>query len=131
MNLRIDLNEPQIIQKVTNDRLGNFVANEWWKLLKPYTPYESGTMFQSVKIRPWEVEYFQPYSAYMYNGELMVDPVTGSSYARQGSKKVGTGTKLKYSKPGTTDHWDEKAVQAGQKNSLYRAINSALRSGRF
>lgn len=131
MKLRIDLNEPQILRKVTNDRFGKFVSGEWWRLMKPYTPYETGTMWQSVKLRPWEIEYFQPYSAYMYYGELMVDPDTGSSWARKDAKKVYTGIPLKYSKPGTTDHWDIKAAETGQLNKLYTTLNDALQSDRF
>lgn len=38
MNIRIDLNEPQIVEKVTNDKFGRFVSAEWKRLIDPYTP---------------------------------------------------------------------------------------------
>ena len=140
MNVRIELNEPKILNKVTNDRFGLFVANEWKRLINPYTPKDSGILIQSAKIAPWQIEYIQPYSAYMYYGQLYVDPKynVGAFYSpgfgywsRPGIKKVPSGKPLQYQKnnPYSTDHWDVKAEQAGQKQKLYRTINAALRSG--
>ena len=37
------------------------------------------------------------YARYLYHGKLMVDPVTGSSWARRGTKKVLTDRDLSYS----------------------------------
>ena len=44
MELRIDLNEPRILHKVKNDRLGMFVSAEWYKLITPYTPRDTGEL---------------------------------------------------------------------------------------
>ena len=44
MEVKIDLNEPKIIKKVTNDRFGLFVSNEWKRLIDPYTPRDTGIM---------------------------------------------------------------------------------------
>ena len=141
MNIRIDLNEPKIMQKVTSDRFGLLVSTEWKRLIDPYTPKDMGLLMQSAKLRPWEIEYIQPYSAYQYYGELYVDPVTGAGgfltsegwMSRPGVKKVPSGRPLNYQKnnPYSTDHWDEKAEQAGQKEKLYRALNNTWASGNF
>lgn len=141
MNLRIDLNEPKIRQKVTSDRFGLFVSNEWKRLIDPYTPKDTGIMQGSAKLRPWEIEYIQPYSAYQYYGEVYVDPATGASgfltdegwKSHRGVKKVPSGRPLEYQKnnPYSTDHWDIKAAEAGQLNKLYRTLNNRLQSGRF
>ena len=141
MELKINLNEPRIKEKVTNDRFGLFVSNEWKRLINPYTPKDTGIMMQSAKLRPWEIEYIQPYSAYMYYGEVYVDPKTKSAgfltdegwKSRPGIKKVPSGRPIKYQKnnPYSTDHWDEKAAKAGQLDKLYRTLNNALQSGRF
>ena len=141
MNVRIDLNEPQIIRKVQNDRFGLFVATSWKKLINPYTPRDTGIMEQTAKLRPWEIEYIQPYSAYQYYGELYVDPVTGKGgilgshgwFSRPGVKKVPSGRPLQYqhNNPYSTSKWDEAAEKAGQKNKLYRTLNNALQSGQF
>ncbi len=141
MNLLIDLNEPKIREKVTSDRFGLFVSREWKQLINPYTPRDTGIMEQTAKVRPWEIEYIQPYSAYQYFGEIYVDPQTGASgfitdegwKSRKGVKKVPSGRPLQYQKnnPYATDHWDEKAAKAGQLDKLYRTLNNGLQSGQF
>lgn len=141
MNVRIDLNEPKILQKVTSDRFGLHVSNEWKRLIDPYTPKDTGLTMESARIYPWRIHYIQPWSAYVYNGELYIDPVTGAGgfltskgwMSRPGIKKIPSGKPLNYQKnnPYSTDHWDEKAEQAGQKDKLCRTLNNALQSGNF
>ena len=142
MNLRIDLNEPKIVQKVTNDRFGLFVAKSWKDIIDPYTPKDTGLLMQNVELSPWQIKYTEPYSAYMYYGEVYVDPVydVGGFYSsdygfwsRPGVKKVPSGRTFEFQKnnPYSTDHWDVKAEQAGQKDKLYRTLNNALNSGRI
>lgn len=141
MILKVDLNEPRIKQKVTGDRFGLFVSHEWKRLINPYTPRDEGIMMQTAKLRPWEIEYIQPYSAYQYYVEVYVDPKTGAAgfltdegwKSRKGVKKVPSGRPLHYQKnnPYATDHWDEKAAKAGQLDKLYRTLNNGLRSGQI
>ncbi len=141
MNVRIDLNEPRILQKVTGDRFGLLTSTEWKRIIDPYTPKDTGLTMESARIYPWRIYYIQPWSAYVYNGELYVDPVTGAGgfltsegwMSRPGVKKIPSGKPLNYQKnnPYSTDHWDEKAEQAGQKEKLYRTLNNALQSGNF
>lgn len=135
MKLKINLNEPKIRQKVTSDSFGLMVSNEWKRLLDPYTPKDSGLLMQSARLRPWEIEYIQPYSAYMYCGEVYVDPLTGASgfmtsegwKSRKGIQKIPSGRGFEFQKnnPYSTDHWDEKAEQAGQLDKLYRTLNNS------
>lgn len=141
MKLRIELDEPRIIRKVTSDRFGRLVANEWGRLLTPYTPKDTGLLVQSKKIKPFAIHYIQPYSAYVYFGKKYVDPIYGVSgflgsegwFSRPGVKKIPSDEPLQYQKnnPYATDHWDEKAVAGGQLNKLYRTINTALQSGDY
>lgn len=137
MNIRIDLNEPQILSKVTNDKFGLFIASEWKRLIDPYTPKDTGLLMQTVKFWPWKIEYIQPYSAYMYCGKVYVDPVynVGGFYSsgfgfwsRPGIKKVPSEKTFEFQKnnPYSTDHWDVKAAQAGQLDKLYRTANNYL-----
>ncbi len=141
MDVRIEFNEPQIMRKVTNDRFGLFVSTTWKKLIDPYTPKDNGLLMESARLRPWEIEYIQPYSAYQYYGEMYVDPIFGVGgffspkfgyWSRPGVEKVPSGRPLTYQKnnPFSTDHWDVKAEQAGQKEKLYRTLNAAQQSGR-
>ena len=110
MELRIDLNEPQILQKVTNDRFGLLVSNEWKRLIDPYTPRDTGTMQDSASINPWQIHYKQKYAERVYYGEDFT---------------------FQKKNPYSTYEWDKAAEEAGQKDKLYRTLNNALQSGRF
>lgn len=53
-----------------------------------------------------------PFGRFLYEGKVMVDPSTGSPWARKGAKKVVTNKNLNFSKgknPSATDHWFETA----------------------
>ena len=108
--MRIDLNEPRIEQKITNNKFGLLVANEWKRLIDPYTPRDTGTMQETAKLKPWQIHYIQNYSEAVY-------------YMR--------GARFQKKNPYSTYEWDIKAEQAGQKDKLYRTLNNALQSGRF
>ena len=144
MNLHLDLNEPKIIQKLTNDRFGLFAAVSWKKHIDPYTPYSGGNLIRNVEFHPWEIHYKEKYAHYIYTGEVYVDPDYGAGgfydpiygwYSRPGVKKIPSGRSFKQfttnTNPDATDHWDMVAEQSGQKNKLYRTLNNALQSGQF
>jgi hypothetical protein len=46
-----------------------------------------------------------------YEGKVMVDPITGSPWARKGAKKVVTDRMLTYSNPQATPHWFDTAKE--------------------
>lgn len=53
-----------------------------------------------------------PHGRFLYEGLVMVDPETGSPFARAGAKKVVTSRPLEYSRvahPEATDHWFDVA----------------------
>ena len=50
-----------------------------------------------------------PYGRFQYMGVVMVDPDTGSPFARPGVKKVVTDRKLTYSRAEATAQWFETA----------------------
>lgn len=53
-----------------------------------------------------------PFGRFLYEGKVMIDPLTGSPWARKGAKKVGTDRPLKYSKgshPQAQAHWFDAA----------------------
>ena len=111
MELKINLNEPRIREKVTSDRFGRYVSLEWKRLIDPYTPRDTGTMQETARIYPWRIHYIQ----------------------KDYPEKVYYGYDLNFQKknPYSTYEWDIKAEQAGQKDKLYRTLNNALQSGRF
>lgn len=118
MEIQINLNLPNIIEKVTNDEFGLFVSHEWKKLINPYTPYRTGTLMRVVDEFPFKLHYratqgdagkgesAQAYPAYVYNS-------TGWNFNKSFH-------------PAATDHWDIKAEQAGQKDKLYQSLNNYL-----
>lgn len=136
----VKLNMPRILNKVENDNFGLFLAHDWKRLIDPYTPHRDGLMERLVMIQPFTIIYVMPYSHYMYNGIIYVDPlfkVGGFTndggitwFSRPGVEKIPSGRKFNYLKdpnPFATDHWDRKAEQAGQKKKLITAANNYLR----
>ena len=60
-----------------------------------------------------------PYGRFLYEGKVMVDPVTGSPWARAGAKKVVTDRDLVFDKtahPRATDHWFDAAKTENVKS---------------
>ena len=108
---KVVLNEQSILNKVKNNKFGLFLAQEWKRLISPYTPRRDGTLEDTAQVRPFEIEYIQPYSAYVYYGETF-------NFRRD-------------SNPYSTYEWDIAAEKAGQKEKLYRTLNNALQSCRF
>jgi len=131
MKVEVNIDVQKNLSKVQDDSLWKFGANEWWKLITPYTPMETGTTSESAIIRPHEIEYIAPQAHYLYHGELMVDPATGSSWARHGVKKEYAGKELNISKakhPLASKEWD-KAAEPTQKPKLVRAMQGYIDKG--
>ena len=137
--VKLNLKEQAVKDKVINDDFGLFAANEWKKLIDPYTPHRDGLLKKVVQIRPFEIEYDAVYARYIYNGLLMVDPITkkGAFYdpkygfwSRAGVQKELTDIPLNFRtdmSPFATSHWDQAAAEAGQKTKLYQSLNAYLR----
>lgn len=131
ISVEVDIDTQKCLNKVDNDGFWTFAAYEWWRLITPYVPMETGTLSESVEIRPKEIEYIAPYAHYLYRGELMVDPVTGSSYAEKDSKKIYTGKELDLTHnkhPLSSKEWD-KAAEPSQKPKLIQSMQGYLHRG--
>ncbi len=122
------------LKRVQNDGLWKFAAEEWWKLMTPYVPMDTGTLSRQVEIRPGEVEYTAPYAHYMYEGRAMgpayYDPDYGF-WSPPGEKKHYTGKKLDLSggkHPLASAHWD-KAAEPVQKPKLIAAMQRYIEKG--
>lgn len=110
MNVKIELNESKIREKVTNDRFGKFTASEWKRLIDPYTPRDTGNLLQRVEIRPFELYYYSTYAHAVYRGKNMT---------------------FQKKNPYSTYEWDKAAAKAGQSDKLCRTLNNALQSGQY
>lgn len=110
MNVKFELDEQKILSKVTNDKFGLFVSNEWKRLIQPYEPRDTNTMSSTAKLYQFKIHYIQPYATKVYYGKDF---------------------KFKKKNPYSTYEWDKAAANAGQLNKLYRTLNNALQSGRI
>lgn len=97
------------MKKIEDDSFWKFAANEWWLLISPYTPMDTGTLWQSVNIHPKEIEYTQPYSHRIYEGNFNFKTDMHPLASRQ---------------------WD-KAAQPTQEGNLIDAMQAYIDSGRL
>lgn len=71
-----------------------------------------------------------PFGRFLYEGKVMVDPLTGSPWARKGAKKIVTDRPLDYDKtkhPYVTDHWFDAAKSKDGKKWVRRVKKIAGR----
>lgn len=134
----IRLREQDFLCIVDNDTFGLCAAQEWKRLISPYTPRRDGALEDTAQVRPFEIEYIQPYSKYMYEGVILEDPLlhvsgiynksTDEWFSRPGVKKVPrTSGKTAFNylhdpNPYATDHWDDAAIKAKQDEKLTKAM---------
>lgn len=66
-DVNVDVNG--IASRAETDRdFWTFAASEWHRLYEPYVPMQTGTLKDTVDIRPKEIEHTVPYARYQYNG---------------------------------------------------------------
>lgn len=88
----------------------------------PYMPQRDGTFVNLTRMRSATLQGTgkvvagaPPQGRFLYEGKVMVDPVTGSPWARKGAKKVVTERPLTYSNPKATPHWFDTEKEAHGK----------------
>lgn len=91
--------------------------------MKPYMPQQTGTfknitsaMSAALAGSGKVVAAAPPMGRFLYEGKVMVDPVTGSPWARAGAKKIVTERDLKYGNPQATPHWFDTAKEKHGKS---------------
>lgn len=84
----------------------------------PFMPHRDGTFINLTKMQSAAIQgsgkviaAAPPTGRFLYEGKVMVDPQTGSPWARKGAKKVVTGKQLDYSNPRATPHWFDTAKE--------------------
>ena len=85
----------------------------------PYMPHRDGNFVNVTRLQSAAlagsgkvVAAAPPMGRFLYEGKVMVDPVTGSPWARKGAKKVVTERPLTYINPKPTPHWFDTAKDA-------------------
>lgn len=107
---------------------------------RPFVPALTGNFDQRTRIVDPSGEngggaaivYPGPFARYLYNGKLMVDPATGSSYAPKGGTKVLTDRNLVFTKDvhsQAQSHWFE-ASKAQNLKKWVRVADKAVKNGK-
>lgn len=107
------------------------VAVQAQKDTSPYVPALTGSLDRTTRVVENTIIYPGPYARYLYYGKLMVDPETGSSYAKKGSTKVLTDKNLVYNKAmhaQAQSHWFE-ASKAENLKKWIRVADKAVKRG--
>lgn len=96
-----------------------WLDDQVWTGTKKYIPQRDGMMIDTTNTQNEALKGsgkvyagYGPYVRYLYMGKVMVDPETGSPWARPGAKKVVTDRDIQFSKepnPFATDHWFDDA----------------------
>ena len=104
----------------------------------PYMPHRTGTFINVTKAMSAAiagsgtvVAAAPPMGRFLYEGKVMIDPKTGSPWARPGAKKIVTDKSLNYytsHNPKVTDHWFETAKKNHGK-SWIKAVKKEAGGG--
>lgn len=106
-DVKVEINDAKLKARV--DRANEILANEAMKDTDKFVPKLTGTLSGGARVSDGRIVYPGPYARYLYHGKLMVDPETGSSYARKGSTKTLTGKSINVAKsnPMAQPEWFE------------------------
>lgn len=106
--------------------------------MKPYMPLRTGVfrdvteaMSAAIAGSGTVIAAAPPFGRFLYEGKVMVDPETGSPWARPGAKKIVTDKDLYYDKsnnPKVTDHWFDTAKK-NHGDSWVRAVKNIAGGG--
>ena len=95
----------------------------------PFVPALTGSLAERTRVVGNAIIYPGPYARFLYNGKVMVDPNTGSTYAPKGGTKVATDRNLVFTKtmhPQAQSHWFE-ASKAQNLDKWLRVAEKAVK----
>lgn len=95
----------------------------------PFVPALIGSLTEKTRVVGNAIIYPGPYARFLYNGKVMVDPNTGSTYAPKGGTKVVTDRNLVFTKtvhPQAQSHWFE-ASKAQNLDKWLRVAEKAVK----
>lgn len=115
-----------------NKQAQHILAVQAAKDTEPFTPMQTGDLKNRTQVNDDSIIYPGPKSRYLYYGKLMVDPNTGSAWAKEGVTKVLTDKNLVFSKEAHSQaqpHWFE-ASKAQNLEKWKRIVERAVQNGR-
>lgn len=107
------------------------VAVQVQKDTSPFVPALTESLDIRTQVDGKYVIYPGPQSRMLYYGKLMIDPDTGSAWAKKGATKVTTDKDLVFTKtvhPKAQDHWFE-ASKAQNLDKWIRVADKAVKNG--
>lgn len=137
MPVTVSINSAQIATKISaaGERAVGIITQTVLDDMNEYVPEDQGQLIDSSAthsdVLHGELVWAAPYARYLYHGVLMVDPKTGSAWAREGQTKVKVSpeVRLKFDKlknPKAGSHWCERA-QADHGEEWRQIYETALR----
>ena len=120
MPVTVNINSAQIAMNVraASEKALGITSQQALADCNEYGPDDQDALVNSSNIHSdilhGKLVWATPYARYLYHGVLMVDPKTGSAWAREGQTKVKTSpeVQLKFDKrknPKAGSHWCERA----------------------
>lgn len=104
----------------------NWLDGQVFTDMEKYMPFRDGNMrnVSAIMSRSMQgtgrvIAGVPTYGRFLYEGKVVVDPLTGSPWARAGAKKVVTDRDLVFDKiahPRATDHWFDAAKTENVKS---------------
>lgn len=107
----------------------NVLAVQIEKDTVPFVPALTGPLTERTRVVGNIIIYPGPYARFLYNGKVMVDPSTGSTYAPKGGTKVVTDRNLVFNQtvhPQAQSHWFE-ASKAQNLDKWMRVAEKAVK----
>lgn len=98
---------------------------------EPFVPFRTGRLSNGTQVKKNMIIYPGPYARFLYFGKVMVDPETGSPFARPGVKKVLTDRNLVFYQGihhQAQSHWME-ASKAQNMDKWERDLKEVIESG--
>ena len=86
--------------------------------MENYVPYRSGHLWRNTRIKDEYIRWPGPYAAMLYRGNVMVDTVTRSPFARKGAGKKSIERPLRFRRSPHTKaqaYWFDAAHDANSK----------------
>ena len=137
MPVTVNINSAQIAVDIraASEKARGITSQQALADCNEYVPDDQDALVNSSNIHSdilhGKLVWSTPYARYLYHGVLMVDPKTGSAWAREGQTKVKVSpeVRLKVDKrknPKAGSHWCERA-QADHGEEWRQIYETALR----
>ena len=137
MPVTVNINSAQIAVDIraASEKARGITSQQALADCNEYVPDDQDALVNSSNIHSdilhGKLVWSTPYARYLYHGVLMVDPKTGSAWAREGQTKakVSPEVRLKFDKrknPKAGPHWCERA-QADHGEEWRQIYETALR----